>query len=83
MSKVSYTIVAIIAVLIGLYAWYTHTRTISLSINTIEFQLGEANASYAKPTIVRVDGEIWKNWRGLSRFKGTVEVEGEDIPDSA
>lgn len=55
-------------------------RQVHLDVQGVKYRLGEANAGHEELVQVKIDGEVWKDWKGASTFSGTIDVEGSDIP---
>jgi len=55
-------------------------RQVHLDVQGVKYRLGEANAGREELVQVKIDGEVWKDWKGAPTFSGTIDIEGSDIP---
>lgn len=55
-------------------------KEVVLTLDGVEYQLGKENRDHLKPVTIRIDGKVTKNFFGKPRFKGTIDIEGEEIP---
>ncbi len=60
--------------------WYTYPKKINLNVKGIKYQLGEENKDMSRPVAVYIEGKMERSLRGVVSFKGTIDVEGEEIP---
>ncbi|CAM3643937.1 MULTISPECIES: hypothetical protein [Saccharibacillus] len=55
-------------------------RPVDLDVQGVKYRLGADAADEAKLVRVKIQGDVWRSWRGTPRFEGTIEVEGE-VPE--
>lgn len=60
--------------------WFTYPKKIDLNMKGIKYQLGEENKDMSKPVVVHIEGKMKRSLWGVVNFKGTIDVEGEEIP---
>jgi hypothetical protein len=67
------------AAAVGLVYWF-YPQTVDFEARGMKFRLGAEAAVEERPLKVSIQGKIYRNFKGERTFKGTVELEGEDIP---
>ncbi|CAM3963349.1 hypothetical protein GCM10007362_07780 [Saccharibacillus endophyticus] len=55
-------------------------RQVHLDVQGVKYHLGEANAGHEELVRVKIDSEVWKDWKGARTFSGTIDIQGSDIP---
>lgn len=60
--------------------WFTYPKKIDLNMKGIKYQLGEENKEMSKPIVVHIEGEVQRSLWGVVNFKGTIDIDGEEIP---
>ncbi|MFN7253395.1 MAG: hypothetical protein ACK4M9_21880 [Anaerobacillus sp.] len=72
-------IVVSILLIVGLsLVWYTFPKTHSHTLQGVSYQLG--NEEFVEKVTIKIDGKFKKSLTGERTFKGTIDIEGEDIP---
>jgi hypothetical protein len=67
----------VLAVAVIIQLW---PKRLSYEVEGIKYQLGAGNEANTKPLKVRVEGYLHKNIKGERTFKGTIDLEGENVP---
>ncbi|WP_094094251.1 hypothetical protein [Paenibacillus physcomitrellae] len=78
----------VLILMLAAFLWYTWPKQIDMTLEGIQYQLGEEHADYARPVQVRIEGEIQRRLTKPPIFTGkmdTGEVNGvnpfqQDIP---
>jgi hypothetical protein len=73
--------IGVVVAAIGIYVvWVTYPKPISLNVEGIKYQLGDKNPELAHPITIKINGELQTSLTGNQKFKGTIDLEGVDIP---
>lgn len=64
----------------GYYLYITMPRKIDLDAQGIKYRLGQANQGSEKSVNVQIQGWLYRSLSGDRTFKGTIEIEGEELP---
>jgi hypothetical protein len=67
------------AAAVGLAYWF-YPRTVDFEAQGMKYRLGTEAAVEERPLKVSIQGKIYRNFKGERTFKGTIGLEGEDIP---
>jgi len=81
-KKVVIIAIILIAALVSIFAWYMHSRKISMTIEAVHYQLGSANEQRATPVSITVNGYLNRNLNGTKEFKGTIQFSDGSTPKS-
>lgn len=73
-------VVTALLVIAGLIAYRQIPKQVSYEMEGIKYQLGAANAAYAKSVTVRVEGKLKRPLWGQTVFEGKVSLDGEPLP---
>lgn len=57
-----------------------HSRSIDVSIQGVNYQLGPENGNNVQPETVRIKGNWSRSLKGLRKFTGTITFTHETIP---
>jgi hypothetical protein len=72
-------VVVSILLIVGLsLVWYTFPKTLSHTLQGFAYQLG--NEEVVEKVTIKIDGKFKRSLTGERTFKGTIDIEGEDIP---
>lgn len=52
-------------------------KQVHLDVQGVKYHLGEANAGHEEFVQVKIDGEVWIDWKGIPTFSGTIDT-GDD-----
>lgn len=55
-------------------------RAVLLDTQGVKYRLGEGNAGKEQLVQVKIEGDIWREWNGVPKFVGTIDIEGE-VPE--
>lgn len=55
-------------------------RAVDLDVQGVKYRLGANSVEEAKLVRVKIHGDVWRSWRGVPRFVGTIDLEGE-VPE--
>lgn len=80
MKKSIISLVIIVLLLVGssLIFTYPHTKPISSSIQSVQYQLKEDAVT---PLTININGRLHYSLLGTKRFQGTISIEGESFSD--
>jgi hypothetical protein len=80
MKKILFALGIILLALIGLVVYRTYPRTISLSLQGVEYKLGSPQQK-VKPITLQLNGILVTSLLGKRKFDGTLNVLGSTIPN--
>jgi len=76
--------IAVYIVLIIVFILYMIFPTkVDLTVEGVKYRLGTENRNILKPVTIQVNGTLHKSLTGTRTFKGTLYIEGEEIPTAA
>ncbi len=52
-------------------------KQVHLDAQGVKYHLGETNAGHEEFVQVKIDGEVWIDWKGIPTFSGTIDT-GDD-----
>lgn len=81
MRKVVLIWIVVAVVVVGLI-YYFLPRQIQMEAPGIKYRLGVENQGTVKPVYVHIKGALYRGWLGNRTFRGTLGIEGEELPVS-
>jgi hypothetical protein len=78
--KLLVVVLMVLAAIIVYAVWYTIPKKIELKMEGIKYQLGEEHEDFVIPIRVHMKGKMKRSLMGAVSFKGTIDLEGEEIP---
>ncbi|MGM0884055.1 MAG: hypothetical protein ACQEXQ_23840 [Bacillota bacterium] len=80
-KKLIFLAIAIIILVLSTYiALILYPKNIQLNAQGIKYRLGEENIGSEKLININIKGKLYMSITGNKNFKGTIDIEGEDIP---
>ncbi|WP_172193913.1 hypothetical protein [Saccharibacillus qingshengii] len=70
----------IVGAVTGALLWVYGPRSVDLDVQGVKYRLGEELTEETQLVRVNIEGDIWRSWRGVPRFVGTIDIEGE-VPE--
>jgi hypothetical protein len=75
---ISFCVVTIVGIV--WLIWSFQSKDISVELQGTKYRLGLKNKDYSEPIKVKVNGSLQYSITGERKFRGTIELEGENIP---
>lgn len=69
-----------LVLIIAFVLYYIYPKKINHDVVGIKYQLGADHQDFAKLVTIQVKGTLQNSLTGTKTFKGTIGIEGEDIP---
>ena len=83
MKKIlSISIVSLAVIMLLITVIYTLPKKYEVTIEAVSYQLGHKNSDIVKPVSIQINGKLSRNLKGYKKFKGTINIEDENIPIS-
>ncbi|MBH5317648.1 hypothetical protein I6N90_07515 [Paenibacillus sp. GSMTC-2017] len=73
-------IIVSIALIVGLYVWYSYPKSIDIEINAVEYQVGLKDQQKTRSFTIKIDGYFSKKLNGTKDFDGTIHLPNELLP---
>ncbi|GGO03655.1 hypothetical protein [Saccharibacillus kuerlensis] len=74
--NVLWTMLIVLCIAGAAYSIYW-PKAVQLEAQGVKFRLGEGSGGEEHLVQVKLQGDVWRSWRGTREFVGTIEIEGE------
>lgn len=64
----------LVIMIIVSYKWYTHPKPIVRNMEGVEFSIGKDHTQDSMPVKIEIDGKLQRNWKGIQKFEGSIQV---------
>ncbi|TCZ68313.1 hypothetical protein E0485_03060 [Paenibacillus albiflavus] len=82
-NMIWYGLAAFIVLILGFILYMIYPTTVNFAVEGVKYRLGAENQNILKPVTIQVKGTMQKSLTGAKTFKGTLYIEGEEIPTAA
>lgn len=81
MSKTAWGIwIVVIGLVVGAVVYF-YPKPVDIVSEGYKYRLGETESKDERLIQVEVKGAIYRDWRGNRTFRGTIDLEGENLPE--
>ncbi|WP_337100044.1 hypothetical protein [Paenibacillus sp. YIM B09110] len=81
MKKILLALAVIIGISLIVYLVYVfYPKEVDLNAQGIKYQLGNQSDALEQPVTIHIMGKMYRSFSGNRTFKGTVDIEGEELP---